>query len=239
MVKSVFTLSLNILCFCLYAQTILCGCAGKKADVGTQKNAPDSLLIAANEKKDEIHVDTTQVEFGASIEGYKTTPLGLAVYSGDTTRFQELIKQGASIEKCLTDETYIFDILYTAFVFNKIEFIRYILANKLYTDANETYTEEAETPLTLACSLHDSNEAFEIAQSLIDSGANVDGAGESGGEQTKYPIIIAVNRKNFSITKLLIDHGAKKNVTNALGETPLVIAQKNGIQEIVDLLSGN
>lgn len=38
-----------------------------------------------------------------------------------------LIEKGANFHECLTDETYIYDLLYSALSFNKIEIIRHIL----------------------------------------------------------------------------------------------------------------
>jgi hypothetical protein len=149
------------------------------------------------------------------------------------------VGDGASIEKCLTDETYEFDMLYAALVFNKIDLVKYVLRNKMYASVNKVYSEEAETPLTLACDLPDNKEALELSGALIALGANVNGAGESGGERTAYPLIAAINHHNVELTKLLRKHGADKEIKNESAETPLMIAQKKGFEDIVGLLNQN
>ncbi len=215
-------------------------CSGGNGKVQEKNKATDTKsTITANKKQDNASVDTSQAIFNIPIEGYKATELGQAVYTGNIVKVQTLINKGASIEKCLTDETYIYDILYTALVFNKVELVNYILRNKLYSSVNKTYTEESETPLTLACGLHDTSNALEIADTLIALGADANGTGESGGENTKYPLLIAVNQRNAGLTKLLIKHGAKKDIKNQAGETPLAIAQKKGFEDITGILKGD
>ena len=215
------------------------GCSEKKSNLRIGKISADSSALPPSSDSKKPSTDTAQAEFSISLEGYKATPLGQAVYSGDTSKVRALIEQGASIEKCLTDETYEFDILYTSLVFNKTEMARYVLRNRLYTSVNETYTEESENPLTLACSLADSNEALEIAKALVDLGASVNGTGESGGEQTKYPIIISVSRNTYGLTKMLLEHGASLEIKDKYGKAPLSIAQEKGFKSIADLLKGN
>ena len=232
--------SSKVLLACIIA-AISFNCNDGKTHTKEQNKSADTLTANTNavESHTSASPDTTNANFNISIEGYKATPLGQAAYSGDITEVQDLVAQGASIEKCLTDETYIYDILYTALVFNKTELVRFILKNKFYSSLNETYTEEAETPLTLACSLANNSDALEIADSLINLGADVNGAGPSGGERTMYPLLIAVKQNNVDLTKLLLEHRANKDIKNESGETPLTIAEKNGFQDIATLLKGN
>lgn len=215
---------------------VLVSCAGKKSDVKEQKKSTGTVAVKASEKPVSTTSDIALDSFAISIDGYKATLLGQAVYDGDTAKVQDLIKKGASIEKSFTDETYVYDILYTALRVNKVEMLRYILKNKLYTSVNATYTEDAETPLTLACNIDNEKDAMEIADSLIVLGANVNGAGVTGGERILYPLIIAVGHKNAALTKLLVDHGANKEIKNENGETPIVFAQKKGFEDIVNIL---
>lgn len=91
--------------------------------------------------------------FDTSFEGYKSTKLGAAIYEGSLEDFKTLIRAGASPESCLTDETYIFDALYAALAFDRRAILDHILQSNLYKDINKTYTEESETPLTLACAI--------------------------------------------------------------------------------------
>jgi ankyrin repeat protein len=210
-----------------------------KAAAEEQKKTTGTLSVSAQEKARSAAPDTAVTKFDISIEGYHSTQLGQAVYAGDVNKVQGLINKGASIEQCLTDETYVYDLLYTALAFKKTELVRYVLKNKLYKSVNTIYSEEAETPLALACNLTNSKEALEIAASLIALGANVNGAGESGGENTHYPLFIALSGNNVSLAKLLIEHGANKDIKNERGETPLSIAQKKGFEDILRLLKGN
>lgn len=222
-----------IICF---VTAFIFNCAGEKKNFSEQKKSTDTLSINAGEIKNQSVADSGQNIFSFSIEGYKATQLGQAVYENDTAKIQTIINSGASIEKCLTDETYIFDILYAAIAYKRIESIRFVLNNKLFTSINKVYTEDSETPLTLACALTNGKDALEIANSLIALGALVNGVGESGGEQTKYPFFIAVKQNNIPLVKLLIEHGAKIDIKNAGGESPLNIAEKNGFEEMVNLL---
>ena len=60
--------------------------------------------------------------------------------------------------------------------------------------------------------------------------------GESGGERTFYPLIIAVTHNNSCLVKLLLKHGANKEIKNENGESPLTIAQNSKFEDIVNLL---
>ena len=220
----------------------LFNCTGQKSNFREQNKSADTLSVKTNEKQRTAIIDTMQPNFNISIEGYKATQLGQAAYKGDTMSVKALVSSGASIENCLTDNIYIYDILFTALEFNRIELVHYVLKNKLYKTINAIYTENAATPLTLACNLPDSNDALEIADSLLKLGANTNGVNVSNGDgsfTTTYPLISAVSNKNVRLTKLLIEHGAKKDIKNENGETPLIIAQKKGFENIASFLKGD
>jgi uncharacterized protein len=219
-----------------FVASLFIDCSGSKSKVQEQKNISDTLAVKVNETKNTPAVDTAKISFDISIEGYKATQLGQAVYSGDLAKVKDLLKSGASNEKCLSDGTYIYDILYTSIIFDKIDIFKYVIFNKLYSSVNVVYTEESETPLTAACNISNCKESFEMADSLVALGANVNGAGASGGDITMYPIINAVNNNNAELVKLLIQHGANKEIKNEKGETPLTIAQKKEFNNIVDIL---
>lgn len=218
---------------------VFLNCKSEKKEIHEQIKKVDTLsVINASDLTNTTNIAILD-SFGIAIEGYNATRLGQAVYTGDTATVGTLIKGGASFAKCLTDETYIYDILYAALVFNKIDIVRYVLKNKLYKSINATYSEEAETPLTLACGFKDSSDALEIADTFISLGANVDGAGESGGEQTIFPLLVAVNQNNVRLTKLLIENHANRNIVNENGISLLQIAQQKGFEGIVSLLNKN
>ena len=179
---------------------------------------------------------TSQPAFDISLEGYKATKLGAAIYSGSLEKFTGLVEQGAPIDQCLTDDTYVFEALYAAIAFGKKNLVEHILKNKLYSDINKVYSEDSETPLTLACALENKADGLEISKLLISNGANVDGAGDSGGEGTKAPLFIAVKQNNVELVRLLIEKGAKKDITNSAGASPLTRAEESEFSEIVNLL---
>ncbi|MBN2037987.1 MAG: ankyrin repeat domain-containing protein [Chitinispirillaceae bacterium] len=229
--------SRNNLIICLIAIAFFCNCSEKRDPVQEQKIKLDTVSGIAPEKSMNVVHDTSLTDFNIPIEGYNATKLGQAVFSGDTANILNLIKKGVSIERCLTDETYIYDILYAALISRNLELIKFVLKNRMYTSVNETYNEDAESPLTLACDLPNNLEALEIANLLISLGANANGVGESGGERTLYPLITSINHNNIELTKLLLKHGAKKDVKNEYGETALMIAKKRGFEGIVRLLN--
>lgn len=220
----------------------LFNCTGQKSNVREQNKFADTLSVKTNGKQSNAITDSSQPNFNISIEGYKATQLGQVAYKGDTVSVKALVSKGASIENCLTDDIYVYDILFTALEFNRIELVHYVLKNKLYKSINAIYTENAATPLTLACNLPDSNDALEIADSLIKLGANTNGVNVSNGDgsfNTTYPLLSAVSNNNVRLTKLLIDHGAKKEIKNSAGETLITIAEKKGFIDLVNLLKGN
>lgn len=174
--------------------------------------------------------------FNRSVDGYMATILGESIFAGDLDQVRSLFEAGASFEDCLTDETYIFDALYASIAFGKVEILEYVLASKSFSDINKAYTEESETPLTLACSLQDHQIANRMADLLISNGANVNGVGESGGEETKTPLFESIKRANIPLVKLLVEKGAKKDVTTTSGQTALSMAEELGSTELVELL---
>ena len=174
--------------------------------------------------------------FDISLEGYKATNLGEAIHSGSLEKFTSLVQQGAPLDQCLTDDTYVFDALYASIAFGKKDLVEYILKNKLYTDINKAYSEDSETPLTLACALENKADALEISKLLIADGAKVDGVVDSGGEDPKTPLFAAVRQGNVELVRLLVEKGAKKDIVNIIGITPLTAAEEDGFSDIATLL---
>ena len=224
--------------FLLFALTTISflGCNHEKSDTKDLKNEGEktakSVLVDSIAPK----TNPAPFSFDIQIEGYKASELGEAIHSGSVEKIKALIQSGAPIDKCLTDETYVYDALYAAIVFNKKEIVEYLVQNKLYTDINKTYSEEAETPLTLACAIQNKLDALQISQLMITNGANVNGAGESGGEDTKTPIFIAVNQNNIELVQVLLEKGAKKDISNSSGASPLTAAEEKGFSEIANVL---
>ncbi len=217
---------------------LLAGCNRQKAAEGQPNVKPEAPVSHSVSTPAPLapKQDSSQPTFSHAIEGYTASDLGEAIYQDSLMKFRDLIGKGASIEKCLTDETYIYDALYTALVFGRVDLIKYIVENNQYSDINKTYSEDAESPLTLACNMQDKDEALQIALLLITKGAKVDGSGPSGGEETKYPLLIAAKRNNVALTKALIEKGARKEVAENSGATATSIASDSGFSEIAEMV---
>lgn len=228
--KILFSFSLVLLLFCANDKN-------KKE----QNASNDVSNLIQDTSHSEINRDSTHNEndnFKFTIDNFTATELGKTCYEGDLTKIESLINSKVSYEECLKDEIYVYDLLYTALVFNKKDIVNYVLNNKLYNSINITYTEDSETPLTMACSMSKMEDAVQVAETMIALGANVNGNGSSGGDYTKYPLIIAVKQNYSDLVKLLLKNGAKKDILNEQGETPLKIAEENNFSEIIKLLEG-
>lgn len=225
-------LSISIFCCSLVA----CNKGEARHDDALPESNTKPKIAHNNRDSISPKIDTINVSYNSTIEGYKASELGCAIFSGDLEKVKVLLNNGASIEKCLSDETYEFDGLYAAIALIKIDVLNYFLEKKLYTNINQVYTGESETPITLACALDDKDAAVKISQVLILNGAKVDGAGDSGGETTKIGLFIAISKNNLELVRLLLNHHAKKDILNKEGKTPLSIAEENGYADIVALL---
>ena len=72
----------------------------------------------------------------------------------------------------------------------------------------------------------------EIVKILIDNGADLDSEDWIGTTALMY----AVATEQRGMVKYLIDNGANPNYKNSYGDTALGIAERNGYQEIIDIL---
>lgn len=190
----------------------------------------------AQVQPDSTPVNEPPVTATTEIDGYTASDLGKAVYSNNIQLVKELVEKGASTTNCLATEMYEFDLLFAAIEFAKVDIVRYVLDNKLYTSINKVYTEESETPLTLACALETTQDTVTIAELLIKNGADINGAGSVGGDYTYYPLITAIKKGNVQLAKLLIDNGAKTDIEDNQGKTPVSYAQESGNQAMIDLI---
>ena len=74
--------------------------------------------------------------------------------------------------------------------------------------------------------------AIEELLALLEGGANVDTRGEKG----HTALFNAVLQRNFEAARVLLEHGATKDVANDWGETPLQYAKSSGLAELIGLL---
>ena len=88
--------------------------------------------------------------------------------------------------------------------------------------------EYGQTPLHLAAE----NGQKEVAQALVESGAEVNVANELGGTPLHY----AAWNNHKEVAELLIESGAEVNVTNKDGRTPLHWAADNCHKEVAQFL---
>jgi ankyrin repeat protein len=209
-------------------------CAKKDVVKSTTSSIDSSKITLV--QPDTTHVNEPPVSATMEIDGYTASELGKAVYANNIQLVKQLIEKGESTTNCLATEMYEFDLLFAAIEFAKIDIVKYVLDNKLYTSINKVYTEESETPLTLACALENSQDAVSIAELLIKNGADINGAGSVGGDYTYYPLIIAIKKGNVPLIKLLIDNGAKTDVEDNQVKTPVSYAQESGNLAIIDLV---
>jgi len=92
-----------------------------------------------------------------------------------------------------------------------------------------------DTPLHLAVK----RKLPEIAQLLIENGADVNAKDGYGFGYYNTPLHLAVKRKLPEIAQLLIENGADVNAKGGYGETPLHLAVRNKLPEIAQLLIEN
>ena len=156
---------------------------------------------------------------------YNFTELGLACYNNDLVLVKSLINKGACKERCLSDEIFEYDILYTAILFEQVDIVEYLIG--IGQDVNKIYDENGYMALSLACSIKDKKRALSITKMLIDAEAQVYGAGDIGGDYIIYPVFCAINSDNIDLVKLLIECGADLTVVDKQGNTAVNLARSN------------
>lgn len=109
-----------------------------------------------------------------------------------------------------------------------LDAIKALVAAGNKADTIIDYGEHKITPLMKAAW----DGRLEIAQFLLDSGADVNAVDDSG----ESPLYSAIKRGRLEITQLLIDRGAKVNLKDTRQFTPLTVASAAGEQEIIKAL---
>jgi len=168
---------------------------------------------------------------------YRRTPLMLACEYASEPLVKLLAKGGADINfKAGNGQTAVF-FLFTKAIINLgrgmsqnnkevVTMLRTLLSNGM--DVNTTVDNQGNTALNLLCQadyyLADLNPSF--AEELIDAGADVNQANQSG----KTPLMSFAQRGNemkYSIAELLIDNGAHITYIDQSGNTALIYAAGN------------
>ena len=143
---------------------------------------------------------------------------------------EKLIRLNADVETGASDEYLVFDALSVAVESQDLCLVKLLLDNG--ANPNRMNSEEGFTVLSLSCRLNN----YDIAKLLIESGAEVDGAGDTGFDYIHYPLLHAVESNNIKLVQLLIDNNCTVDVKDKQDETPFTIAERNNNQQMIDLL---
>lgn len=141
------------------------------------------------------------------------TLLGYACKYKNLSALQKLLERQADMAMAFEGEIYQHDALYVAIDAEDQHIVEYILRKG--TDVNRIYTEDGYTALCAACQRGN----LSIATKLLEHGADVNGAGDCGGDYILYPLFSAVGSGNPEVVKLLLEHGADINAVNKQSET--------------------
>ena len=144
---------------------------------------------------------------------------------------EKLINLKADIEIGEANEYLMFDALSVAVQSQDLCLVKLLLNNG--ADPNRRNSEEGFTVLSLSCRLNN----YDISKLLIESGAKVDGVGDTGFDYVHYPLLHAVESNNIKLVQLLIDNNCKIDIINEQNETPFTLAEHNENQQILDLLT--
>lgn len=164
-------------------------------------------------------------------EAYQLYPLGIACRNNDLETIKRLLA-GKDEPMAMGNDSYEFDILYTAIYFNKEDVLKYALTR--YKDLNDrVYSDEyGLTLLTYACKLSN----VKLARILLEHGIHVNGYQSPYDTYTVYPIMEAIANKNIELVQLLLEYCADLEIKDSNGNTPFTLAKEAGSQEIENLL---
>ena len=186
-----------------------CGNSGKRQD---NKETANSDTTKAIEKPDnDCHDD-----FIATIGDNSFTELGLACREGNINAIKRLVNKGACKNRCMADEIYEYDALYTSIEFERIEAVKYFVESG--DDVNRIYDESGMSALCLACFGQNKELACDIARILLNAGAKVNGNKSIDGSYMQIPLRTAVLKDNKRLAKLLLDKGADPKMKDEQGE---------------------
>lgn len=163
------------------------------------------------------------------IDGKTIYPLGVACWKGELENVKKILSSNDSI--AMSDEIYEYDIFYAAVYWEQSEILQYLLQynNK---KINEIYNDAGLTLLGLSCMLSN----ISISNILIEHGANVDGYQTPYLERSIFPLLEAIKSNKIELVELLLNHGAKIDIEDKEGNTPISLAHDLHQNNIVELL---
>ena len=180
------------------------------------------LLIAA--KTDHPEVAKVLLEKGAAVDAKNDngdTPLSIAAQNGHLEVVKLLLASHAAVDAKANDGG---TPLLLASQEGYLDVVKVLLANGAAVNAAGN---NGATSLFLAAGFKHPD----VVKLLLDKGATVDAKVNNG----LTPLFVAVDSGQLEAVRLLLDKGANPNV-EAVGLTPLGIAEKKGYSKIADLL---
>jgi 26S proteasome non-ATPase regulatory subunit 10 len=143
---------------------------------------------------------------------------------------QRLIGMKADMECVYSDDMYCYDALYMAVDKGNAELVKLFLS--LGANANVAYNEDGLCPLVMSCNMN----SYPVTCLLLQYGAKANGLGNLGGDYITYPLMVAVDKNNINMVKVLLKYGAKTKVKDRSGMSPLSIARRHKNVEMIKLL---
>jgi 26S proteasome non-ATPase regulatory subunit 10 len=136
----------------------------------------------------------------------------------------------ANMECVYSDDMYCYDTLYMAVDKGNAELVKLFLS--LGTNANVAYNEDGLCPLVMSCSIN----SYPVTCLLLQYGAKANGLGNLGGDYITYPLMVAVDKNNINMVKVLLKYGAKTKVKDRSGKSPIFVARRHKNVEMIKLL---
>ena len=84
----------------------------------------------------------------------------------------------------------------------------------------------------MSCSIN----SYPVTCLLLQYGAKANGLGNLGGDYITYPLMVAVDKNNINMVKVLLKYGARTKVRDKSGISPLFIARRHKKVEMIKLL---
>lgn len=119
--KPVFTSKLNneIMSKTLFSLAFLMVFSNCQTQTNKNPNAATKLNINTSLIEESVNNINCNDAYDKTAGTYELTTLGCARYEGGVNHVIELVAKGACIKECSRDEIYTYDLIYTAFVFNR------------------------------------------------------------------------------------------------------------------------